>query len=171
MAKRLAFLAVLGLLPVLAMAQQKAGQWDFSLGGGGVSDNDVETGSAQISGLIGYFLSKELEIGLIQDGVYVDTADGGSGDSAWSMSTSVFAAYHFDFNAIQLFIGPCIGYGGYGDNEISDEGFIGPRGGIKWYVKPEVYIYGSVVYQRFFDKSEDGQDGALQYNVGIGFVF
>lgn len=165
--KRFVFAAVLALLPAMALAQQKAGQWDFSLGGGGVSDNDIETGSANVTFLVGYFISKELEVGLIQGWSYVDV----DVDTAWSANTSLFGAFHFDLNAVQPFIGPVLGYGGYGDNAAQDEWYYGVLGGVKWYVKPEVYIYGSVQYQRFFDELDDGSEGAFQYNIGIGFVF
>jgi hypothetical protein len=172
MLRKLSWLPVLGLflIPTSAKAQQylDAGTWEMTLSGTGSSNQDVDSGSFGISGSLGYFVADQLEIGVRQTVSYSDFNAGTNVNA----STSVLLDYHFDLGQWQPFIGVSIGYT-YGD--VSDSWFAGPEGGIKYFVKPETFIYGLVQYQYFFDQGDglvnNFDDGAFAYSIGIGFTW
>ena len=72
-------------LPALAQAQFEAGNWALTLSGTGSNDQDFDGGSVGANGSLGYFMSKEFELGLRQTLTWTDTV--GSGGSAWSSRT------------------------------------------------------------------------------------
>lgn len=172
MLRKLAWLPVLGLflLPTAAHAQKylDAGTWELTLSGTGSSNQDVDSGSFGIAGSLGYFVADQLEVGLRQTVAYSDFNAGTNVNA----STSLLIDYHFDLGQWQPFIGASIGYT-YGD--VNDSWFAGPEGGIKYFVKPETFIYGLVQYQYFFDQGDgiinNFDDGAFAYSVGIGFTW
>src|SRR5689334_9799917 len=71
------------VLPALAQAQFKNGDFELTLSGTGNNDHDFRTGSAAVNGSLGYFTSKELEIALRQGLIW------GDGGSAWNGDTRI----------------------------------------------------------------------------------
>src|SRR5262245_58328054 len=92
------------LVPAIANAQFEQGNYELTLSGNGANDQDWRTGNFAVQGSLGYFTTKELELGVRQ---VINWADGGS---AWSGQTQVFADYHFDMDRWVPFIGANIGY-------------------------------------------------------------
>lgn len=172
MLRKFSWLPVLGLFLVPSMAHAQkyfdAGKWEFTLSGTGSSSQDVDSGSFGVSGGLGYFIADQLELGVRQTVAYSDFNAG----TNVVASTSVNLDYHFDLGQFQPFIGASIGYT-YGD--VNDSFYGGPEGGIKYFVKPETFIYGLVQYQYFFDQGSgivnNFDDGSFVYAIGIGFTF
>lgn len=169
MLRRLLFVALIGLLvPTLAFAQPKAGDWELTLIGAGSNDNDFDTGSFEIGGSLGYFFSKEFEAQLRQSVGFADF-----GESSWAGSTVVALDFHFDMGKFQPFVGGFIG-GIYGD-DVNETGVGGPEAGVKFFVNNTTFIFGRVAYEFFFESGDDVDegfdDGRFVYGIGIGFLF
>ena len=171
----LTLVLVAALTPAIALGQgertgfgPEAGDWEFTLGGSGTSDKDFDNGGFSLGGSIGYFLTENWEIALRQSASFADF-----GESSWNGSTRVALDYHFDFDRIQPYVGVNIG-GFYGD-DVDSTGAAGPEAGIKWYVKPETFIFVNCEYQFLFETADEiahaFDDGVFLYGIGIGFNF
>ena len=138
---------LLALLPTVASAQFQQGDWELTLTGNGLSDNDFDATSLTVGGSIGYFFTDQIEVGLRQTislGRRLTTA-------CFNGSTSVFGDYHFDLDRWQPFIGANFGYV-YGDS-LDDTFVAGPEGGVKYFVNNTTFIFASVQYQFFWDRT------------------
>lgn len=162
MLRKLFVVAAIGLLPTLALAQQKADNWEFTLSGNGASSNDFDANSIGINGSVGKYLTKEFEVSLRQS---ISWADAEGSDSVWAGSTRVAVDYHFDLDAWQPFVGANIGYA-YGD--IDDSWIASLEGGVKYYVNSTTFIFAMVEYQFLLEESFG--DGSFVYSLGIGFL-
>jgi hypothetical protein len=161
-------LALLLVMPGLVLAEQAAGDREFTLSGSGSNNSDFDAGSFGTSFSIGMFPTKALEIALRQIVNYSDF-----GDSSWSGSTRLALDYHFDLDAFQPFIGANIG-GVYGQ-DFRDTWEAAPEAGLKIYVKDKTFLFGMAEYQFFFrdvdDADDNFDDGQFVYSLGIGFNF
>jgi hypothetical protein len=154
--------AVLALLPAVANAQFQQGDWELTLSGQGVSDEDFDNTNVAVAGSLGYFFTDQIEVSFRQGINWLDI-DGGGSDFA---GRSAFAAdFHFDLDRWQPFVGINAGYN-YGDN-VDDNWFGGPEGGLKYFVNNTTFIFGQVSYQFIFESSD--QDDFWVYLLGIGF--
>lgn len=171
--------ALMAAAPGLALAQDyeyddigpDSGDQEFTISGTGSSDQDFDTGSAGVTGELGWYLSEELEIGIRQSVNFSDTAGGGT---AWNGATRGFVDWHFFTDSrFRPFVGGSLG-GIYGDG-IDETAFAGLEGGVKYYVLPRTFILGRAEYQFFFDSAsgadEGFEDGAFAYSVGVGYNF
>jgi outer membrane protein W len=161
MLRKLYLVPVLALLaiPALASAQFEAGNYALELSGSGSNDQDFTTGNAAVNLNLGYFMTKELELGVRQGIVWAD------GGSAWSGQTVVAADWHFDMDRWQPYIGANIGYV-YGDN-VDDAWIAGPEAGVKYFVNSTTFVDANVAYEF---NLEDGLDnGGFLYTLGLGF--
>jgi hypothetical protein len=150
-------------LPALAQAQFEAGNWALTLAATGQNDQDFDGGSVGASGSLGYFLSKEFEVGVRQGLTWSDAVGGGG--SAWTGDTRVFADYHFDMDRWQPYVGAFIGYI-YGD--VSEESWVGgPEVGVKYFVNSTTFIDLNAAYA--FNLEEGLDEGGFFYQLGIGF--
>jgi len=171
MLRKLMVVAALALLPaVAAQAQFQAGDWELTLGGSGSNGPDFNGTSFAVNGNLGYFLTKELEIGVRQSVGYSDINGGGSG-SSWNGSTRFALDYHFDFGRWQPYVGANIGYV-YGD-AVNDTFEAAPEAGVKYFVNSTTFIQFGAEYQFFFDSNSDASnafsDGQFVYGLNIGF--
>jgi hypothetical protein len=114
-------LAILAL-PALSQAQFEAGNWttEISANGTATSGGSFDSFDASWPAQPGYFLTKELQIGLRNNVVWSD------GGSLRNGSIAAFADYHFDMDRWQPYVGANIGYA-YGD-AIEDAWIAGPNG-------------------------------------------
>jgi len=162
--------AALALLPAAAAnAQFQAGDWELTLGANAAHGPDLNGVTFAGNGGIGYFLTKELELGVRQSVGYTDVT--ASGGSTWDASTRVALDYHFDLGRWQPYIGGNIGYV-YGDG-VQDTWEAAPEAGVKFFVNASTFIQLGVEYQFFFDKNSDASqafsDGQFLYGLNIGF--
>jgi len=161
-----ASLLVLGSQSAMAATPDETNQWELTLLGSGTNDNDFNNGGFTVAGSLGYYYTPQWEIVGRQTAGYSDAGAG----SSWAASTRLGVLYHFSFGQDQPivpFVGANIGYT-YGDS-VSDSWVAGPEAGLKWYVNPTTFIYGSVAYD--FNLQESFGDGQFVYGLGIGFRF
>ncbi len=148
----------------------QGGEWEMTIAGAGSSDKDAESGDFNISVDLSSYISEMWSIGLRQDVGYADVANG---PSTWNGGTTLFTQLHFGDTPFRPFIGAGIGYL-YGDN-VTDTWYGGPEAGLRYYVKPETFIFARAAYQFLFDSADDiddqFDDGRFVYTLGVGFTF
>lgn len=148
-------------LPALAQAQFEAGNWALQLSGAGANDQDFDGGAANLNASLGYFMSKEAQVGIRQGITWTDA----TGGSAWTGDTRLFLDYHFDADRWQPYVGVFIGYI-YGD--VAEESWIGgPEVGVKYFVNSTTFIDVNAAYA--FNLEEGLDSGSFFYGLGVGF--
>lgn len=145
------------------------GQWEVTLAGTGGNDQDFDTGSFNIDVDASYYFSELLSAGVRQNVGYVDS----NNSEDWNASTAVFGQAHFGDAALRPFVGASFGYL-YGDG-INETFFGGPEAGVRYYVKPEAFLFARASYQFLFDEGDEIDDqfetGRFLYTFGVGFTF
>jgi hypothetical protein len=171
MFRKILLVALLGLVPSIAMAQPEAGNWELTLTGQGSNDNDFDSGDFGINVSLGHFLTKELEVAVRQGVSYSDGFD--DGEDNLNGSTVIALDYHFDLGQWQPFVG-ILGGGVYGDGT-NDTFLAGAEAGVKYFVNKTTFIFGTARYEFFFDDGDEfddaADDGRFVYGLGIGFLF
>lgn len=179
MNRYLAIGALAAAIPGLALAQGMAevgprtGDREFTLAGTGSSDDDLDNTSAGISAELGWYLSRQLAVGVRQSVNFADIEGEDLSDDFWNGATRGFLDYHFGQGALRPFVGASLGMI-YGDG-VEDTGFAGPEVGLKYYVLPQTFVLGRAEYQFFFEDADDADeafdDGSFAYVLGVGFNF
>ena len=141
--------------------------WEFTLGGSGSSNKDLDNSLGGLNFSAGYFLNDTLEIVARQS---VNYSNGPSGNAEYDGSTFVALDQHFGTGRLRPFVG--INFGGlYGDN--TTDTFAAGLEGLKFYVKPKTFIYALVNYEWTFDNSnevtDNFDDGAFLWSTAIRF--
>ena len=145
------------------------GDWELIISGNGANDKDFDNGTGAATFEVGYYILDELIVGGRQ-GVGLTASED---DWNLSASTSAFIDYQFDLDRWRPFVGVSIGYL-YGE-DVEETFIAGPEAGVKYYVKPETFIYVRGAYEFLFDSADDADnqfdDGRFVYGLGIGFNF
>jgi hypothetical protein len=151
---------------ITAKAQPSQGDWEFTLGGGGDSDNEFNHGGFNLAASAGYFFTPGLEAALRQSVVY----DSHSSDDSWAGSTRGAVDYNFQLGKFVPFVG---GNFGLDYNERDNEWGIGPEIGAKYYVHEKTFLFAMGEYRWLFDRLRDvdnnADDGRFLFTIGIGF--
>jgi len=121
------------LLPAVARAQFKGGDWVTEIAGSGVNDKDFRSGQASLDTTLGYMYNEQIELGLRNSLVW---ADGGSAHSA---TPRVFGDYHFDMGRCLPFVGANIGYQ-CSDLGSRTTGLPARKFGVKYFVNQTTFI-------------------------------
>lgn len=149
--------------------EANTGGSEVTLAGTGTNDKHFDHGSWGLSGSYGWFLDNNWEVVLRQSFNYADLP----GANAWSGSTRIGADYHWNLGKWRPFLGVNIG-GIYG-NHTTDTGIAGPDVGVKYYVKPDTFVFLQTEYQYSFRNSNDVTDnfsrGNYAHTIGVGFNF
>jgi hypothetical protein len=147
------------------------GEWEFTLGAAGNSDNEFSSGGFSLNTSLGYFLTEGFELGARHQMSYFD-AD--HAESVFAATTRGFLDYNFDLDRFRPYVGINIG-GRYGNEEVDETGTLGPEWGLKFFALENTFLVASMEYQWFFEKVDDidnsADDGAFVYGLGIGFTF
>lgn len=172
--KRIILISIFSLFSLSAVAQD--GQWqrnvgdrEVTLAGTGASDKDFDHGNVGLAVSYGQYFTDRWLIGIRQGFNFADNP----GDNTWNGSTRLSADYHFGEGQLKAFLGGRIG-AVYGD-DVNDTGIAGPAFGLKYYVKPETFLYAEAEYQFFFEDSDEiddnFDDGSFVHSFGVGFNF
>ncbi|MCU0863376.1 MAG: porin family protein [Planctomycetes bacterium] len=149
----------------------KSGPLEFSLGGAGISNDRVDAGSGQATGAIGYYLNDSIEVLFRQNGAMSDPGEGFS--DVWTGASRVAIDFHLPLGNVVPYVGANLGYV-YG-NGVRDSLMGGPEAGVKFYVKPDVFVLLSGEYQFYFDRSDTidtaFDDGQILYGLSLGVRF
>lgn len=170
---KLILATALSTLPLSVFAQSpgqtSVGDKEFTLAGTGASDKNFDHGSVGLSVSYGQYFTDRWLIAIRQSINYADLP----GDNNWNGSTRISADYHFGDGPLKFFLGGRLG-GIYGDG-VDETGIAGPAFGIKYYVKPETFLFAEAEYQFFFDSTDDVNsnfdDGSFVHSFGVGFNF
>jgi hypothetical protein len=147
-----------------------AGNWEFTVGGSGGSNNDIDNSAGGINVALGYYLADTLSLSVRQGASY---SNGSGGGAEFDGSTFIALDQHFGTGRLRPFVG--VNFGGfYGDNT-NDTFAAGLETGLKLYVKPQTFVFALVNYAWTFDDSDTAtdnfDDGAFLWTVGVGFNF
>ncbi|HSI10245.1 MAG: hypothetical protein ACAH89_08735 [Rariglobus sp.] len=146
------------------------GDWEFTVGGAGSSDQDFDNSLGGVSGSVGYFLSDTLEVALRQTISFSDNSGSGAD---YDGSTFVALDHHFGTERLRPFVGVNAGRL-YGDTT-NNTWAAGIEGGLKYYLKTDTFLYGIVNYAWAFEEadnpSDNFDDGAFLWSLGVGFSF
>jgi hypothetical protein len=150
------------------LAQPQAGDWEFTLGGGGGSDTDFNNGGVRVDAGFGYFFNENLEVALRQN---ISFADSGV-DEEWGGSTIAAIDWHFQLGKFVPFIGANFGLDYNEDDSVWG---IGPEVGVKYYVHEKTFLFVRGDYRWLFDDfgeaDNNADDGRFNLYFGIGFNF
>lgn len=147
------------------------GDWEFTLGGNGTSNKDFATNTGGFNATVGYFLSDAFELALRQS---INFTVGDDVKDALGGATIGALDYHFRAGQrLRPFVGVTFG-GLYGDY-VNDSLAAGLEGGLKYYVKPKTFIFGTFGWNWLFDDGDsltnNFDDGSFVYTAGVGFNF
>ena len=156
-------------IPTIASAQFEAGDLELTLSGQGTMTRKSDGGSLGATAGLGYFLTKELEVGVRQNVSFIqdNRKFPGIDNNGWGGRTTGFIDYHFDLGAFQPFVGGQVGYD-YPEFK-SGETFVAPEVGLKYFVNGTTFLSGSVSYLYFLN--DPAQLSFFEGNVGVGFRF
>jgi len=166
MLKNTLFALTLAAAIPTVVAQPDAGDWEFTLGGGGAADNEFDTAGVGVNGSFGYFLNPNLEVAVRQTLNFVDAGN----DEEWSGSTKVAADWHFLLGKFVPFVGANFGID---YNEDDSAWGVGPEVGFKYYVYEKTFVFAMGEYRWLFDKlgqvDNNADDGRFALILGVGF--
>lgn len=154
-----------------ALEPQSAGLREFTLGGSGSSNTDMDDSQGGVDFSYGSYFSPNSMWALRQSFSYANPANA---DSGWNGSTRLAYDYHLNHDA---FTRPFIGVNAgriYGDT-VRDSWTAGLEAGAKFFVRTRTFIYAMVSYDWLFDRGNQiddrFDDGRLGWNLGIGYQF
>ena len=149
----------------------QAGDREITLSGTGSNDKGFDNGSFGISASYGQYITDTWEWAIRQGFNWSQIEDA---DDQWNGSTRVALDYNFmPGNRLRPFVGANIG-AIYGDG-VNETGIAGPEFGLKYYVKPETFVYLQTEYQFQFDDADEfddrWDDGSWAHTIGFGVNF
>ncbi len=147
-----------------------AGDHEITLSGTGTNDKNFDNGAFGISGSWGQYLTDTWSWSIRQNVSYSSAA----GDNAWNGSTRLGVDYNFmPGNRLRPFAGVNVG-AIYGDN-VNDTGIAGPELGLKYYIKPQTFVFLQTEYQFQFEDANqiDNQfdNGSWAHTIGFGINY
>ncbi|MFA6289028.1 MAG: hypothetical protein WC661_16725 [Opitutaceae bacterium] len=147
------------------------GSWEFTLGGSGGSNKELNNSLGGANASLGYYLTNTLEVSVRQSANY--TNDTGNGGANYDGSFFAGIDQHFGTGRLRPFVG--VNFGRlYGDST-NDTWAAGIEGGLKFYVLPKTFLFALANYAWTFDDSDKAtdnfDDGAFLWSVGVGFNF
>ena len=152
-----------GMPPYTADPGPRAGNWEATLTGAGLSDDSFDTNNFGASGSLGYYINKNFILTFKQGLFFGDN----NNSTLVNARSIVQAAYQWDFDRWQPYVGMNVG-GVYGAG-IRDEALFGPEVGVKYYVNESTFLFGNIAYEVPFDNCCN--DGVVPYTMGVGFNF
>jgi hypothetical protein len=90
----------------------------------------------------------------------------GTHRETWGGLTDAFFDYHFDFGALQPFVGGYLGY--EYPNGTAGYPAVGPEVGVKYFVNGTTFVYGQVGYSYNLNAP---RESFFVSNIGVGFRF
>jgi hypothetical protein len=149
----------------------RMGDREFTLGGSGLSNKDLDDTSGGVNASLGWYMSDTLEFVVRQNIAYVNSD---TGSSTWAGSTRIALDQHvLARGPIRPFIG--VNFGGVYGDDTNDTWVAGLEGGAKFYMQPRTFLFALVDYGWAFDDADEADDnfddGGFTWTLGIGFNF
>lgn len=144
---------------------------EFTIGGSGSSNTDLDDSFGSLDFSYGMFTSPRSEWLLRQSASY---SNPDNGDNGWVGSTRLAYDWHFsEDTTTRPFLGVNAGrlYG----NNVQDTWTAGLEGGAKIFMKSQTFVYALVSYDWLFDQGNQiddrFDDGRLNWSLGVGYQF
>jgi hypothetical protein len=154
-----------------ATQPQNDGTREFTIGGSGSSNTDMDDSMGSLDFSYGMFASPRTEWLLRQSVSYSNPRNA---DNGWVASTRLAYDWHFAADTTtRPFLGVNAGrlYG----NAVNDSWTAGVEGGAKFFMKSQTFVYAMVSYDWLFDKGNQiddrFNDGRLNWSLGVGYQF
>jgi hypothetical protein len=154
-------------------AGPRAGEREFTLGGSGLSNKDLDSSSGGVGASLGFYLNDTLMLAVRQT---VNYANPSGGDSSYIGSTRVALDQHIlasPSGRFRPFVG--VNFGGVYGEDVTNTFAAGIEAGAKFYVQQRTFLYAMADYAWAFRNSDDAtenfEDGGFQWSVGVGFNF
>ncbi len=149
--------------PYTADSGPRAGSYEATLSGSGLSDDKFKDSNFGVTGSLGYYYSKNV-LFTVKQGLQLNDA---GNSSLVNARTVLQTAYQWDLDKWQPYVGMNVGaiYGA----GIKDDAIFGPEVGVKYFVNESTFLYGNIAYEVPFD--ECCKDGIVPYTLGVGFNF
>ncbi len=148
----------------------RAGDREFTLGGSGISNKDLDNSSGGVGASLGFYLNDTLMFGVRQT---INYANPSGDDASYIGSTRLALDQHLLTGRVRPFVG--VNFGGVYGEDVTDTFVAGVETGLKFYVQERTFLYGLVDYAWAFRDSSDADDnfddGGFQWSVGVGFNF
>lgn len=152
----------------------RAGDREFTLGGSGLSNKDMDSSSGGIGASFGFYMNDTLLLSVRQTVNYVNPS--GPGDSSYIGSTRVALDQHIlvsESGRLRPFVG--VNFGGVYGDDVTNTFVAGLEAGVKYYVQQRTFLYGMADYAWAFRSSSGATDnfnnGGFQWSLGVGFNF
>ena len=143
----------------------RAGEWELSVGGAAAGNDILDDSLGGLNASLGYFINENSEISVRQSVNYVRDDFNGSTYFAFDQ--------HFGNDRLRPFVGLGLGRA-YGDS-IENTWAAGIEGGVKFYVRSELFLFAMANYVWLFDHASDSfdriDDGHILLSAGVGFSF
>jgi len=143
----------------------RSGEWELAVGGAAAGNDVLDDSLGGVNASLGYFISENSEFSVRQSVNHLRDHFNGSTYFAFD--------YHFGNDRLRPFAGVGLGRA-YGDS-VENTWASGIEGGLKFYVRSEIFVFGMANYVWLFDHASDGfdriDDGHVLWSVGVGYSF
>lgn len=143
----------------------RAGSWEATLAGSGVSTDEFDNNNFGITGSLGYYVTSFMPVGVRQT-ANLNFGEGVVGDDFIGI-TRAFVDFQAPLGAFQPYIGGFVG-AQYGQG-IDDDLIFGPEAGIKYWVNESTFMFGHGEWQVVEGEAFD--NGNVVYAFGFGLNF
>lgn len=150
---------------------RRAGEREFTIGGGGASNRDFDESFGGLNFSYGTYRNETQAWTLRQTINYTNPDNGSQG---WVGSTRIAFDQHLAARGpLRPFVG--VNFGGVYGNSVRDTFAAGLEAGAKYYVQPKTFVYFMAEYGWFFRRGRDlddrFDDGQFNWSAGVGFNF
>jgi len=149
----------------------RAGSWEFTLGGSGLSNKDMDSSVGGVAASVGLYLNDMLLLAVRQNVNYTNSS---GSDSSYIGSTRIALDQHIlATGRLRPFVG--VNFGGVYGEDVTNTFVAGIEAGLKFYVQERTFLYGLADYAWAFRDSDAAtdnfKDGGFQWSLGVGFNF
>jgi hypothetical protein len=149
----------------------EAGDMEFTLGGSGSANRELDDSSGGLNASLGWYLSNTLEVVVRQS---FNQSNSSAGGSSWSGGTRIAVDQHIlPRGPLRPFVG--VNFGGVYGEDTNDTWVAGLEAGVKFYVQERTFVFALVDYGFAFRDADDADeafsDGGFTWSLGIGFNF
>jgi hypothetical protein len=142
----------------------RAGAWETTLGGSGVSLNEFDSNFIGVTGSLGYYVTDWMPIGIRQN---LNLSFGEDLSDSYLGISRAFIDFQAPLGSFQPFIGAVVG-AQYGKN-IDEKLVYGPEAGFKYWVNESTFMF--IQGEWLAVEGESFENGNVVYTTGFGLNF
>ena len=142
----------------------RAGAWETTLSGSGVSTDEFDSNLIGVSGSLGYYVTKWMPVGIRQN---LNLGFGENLSDSYLGITRAFIDFQAPLGRFQPFIGAVVGYQ-YG-KQIDEDLVYGPEAGFKFWANESTFMF--VQGEWLVIEGESFDSANVVYTTGFGLNF